>query len=176
VARPVIALALDPGVTTGLCVCFLNEDKLHVAPDERKFSLLGLFDYIRWFADYDSYVVYEDFQYRNQPRTGLDLTPVKMIGIIELCAQWYWEDEEAEFFKQTPAQGKGFYSDARLKAMGIYRTGKAHGRDATRHLMQWATFGAGSQYVDLQAVTIEMIEPAQIYDMIQQGGGHDSTG
>jgi hypothetical protein len=170
-----IALALDPGVTTGTCIGFLNEDKFYIAPDERKFSLIGLFDYLRWFADFDTYVIYEDFQYRNQPRTGLDLTPVKMIGVIELCAQWHWE-AEAEFFKQTPAQGKGFYSDARLKAMDIYKVGKSHGRDATRHLMQWATFGPGAQHVNFQKVPIEMIEPAEIYNMMEQGGGHHSAG
>lgn len=161
-----IALALDPGVTTGLCLGLLEENKLYVAPDEKRFSLRELYDFMFWFRSYDTYVVYEDFQYRNMPRAGLDLTPVKMIGIIEYFAEA--DINTDHYYKQTPAQGKGFFSDARLKNMGIYKVGKAHGRDATRHLLQWLTFGAGSQFPqDITNLEFEMIEPADMYEKIR---------
>jgi hypothetical protein len=162
----VIALALDPGVTTGYCIGLLEENKLWVAPHERKFSLAELYDYLNWFSPYDIFVVYEDFQYRNAPRAGLDLTPVKMIGIIELFAE-SGDHSQQWYYKQTPAQGKGFFTDQRLKDMGVYKVGKAHGRDATRHLLQWYTFGAGSRYKPDDDV-YEMIEPGDIYEKIRE--------
>lgn len=162
-----LAVAFDPGTTTGICIGLLEENKLWVAPDERKFGLTQLYDCLIWFEPYDPYVIYEDFQYRNYARAGLDLTPVKMIGIIELFS----ENNEGKFFKQTPAQGKGFFSDTRLKNMDIYKVGKQHGRDATRHLMQWLTFGAGSQFTTEfntdNPLPIEMIESADIYERIR---------
>lgn len=159
-----IAVALDPGVTTGLCVGFLNKDTFYVGPDEQRFTLPQMYDYVRWFADLEAYVIYEDFQYRNQPRTGLDLTPVKMIGVIEMVCEIY--EASLHSFKQTPAQGKGFYSDARLKSLDIYKVGKPHGRDATRHLMQWGTFGAGSQFIEWEGVKPIMLEVSEIYEML----------
>lgn len=163
-----IALALDPGVTTGYCIGLLDGNKMWVAPHEKKFTLAELYDYLRWFEPYDIYVVYEDFQYRNVSRAGLDLTPVKMIGIIEFFAE-KGDHSEQWYYKQTPAQGKGFFSDARLKEMGLYKVGSAHGRDATRHLLQWFVFGAGSQFYPPPGITMdyEMIEPGEIYEKIR---------
>lgn len=161
-----IALALDPGVTTGYCIGFLEENKLWVAPHEKKFSLYELYQYIDWYRNFDFNLIYEDFQYRNVSRAGLDLTPVKMIGVIEMIVELH-QGHTIDAYKQTPAQGKGFFNDARLKEMGIYKVGNAHGRDATRHLMQWLTFGAGSQFYKAAEVECEMIEPGDIYEKIR---------
>lgn len=158
-----IALALDPGATTGYCVAYLNENKLWVAPMERKFTLGELYDFLGWFKPYDAYVIYEDFTYRNASRMGLDLTPVKMIGVIELIGE---QHGIGGLCKQTAAQGKGFFTDKRLKDMGVYKIGCNHGRDATRHLLQWFTFGEGSQFAHA-LIEYEMIEPGDIYEKIR---------
>jgi len=158
-------LALDPGVTTGWCLATVweNPDSLNqwvsLRFGESKWSLIELkevLDEYLWIApladDCPRIVLYEDFEYRNNPRPGLNLTPVKMIGVIELTQQM--NPTRGEWFKQNAASGKAHFTDQKLKDMGIYVKGKQHGRDAMRHAMQFLTFGAGSQYVDTYAATL----------------------
>lgn len=152
-------LAIDPGVTTGYCRATL-EDRLILVPGEAEFNMLDFHDWLDDFiregpADDKVHVIYEDFTYRNYARMGLDLTPVKVIGIIELM-QWRY-DPLVTFTKQSAATGKAFYNDDRLKELGVYAVGLKHGRDATRHLLQWLNFGAGGQYCDVDKIAMEMI-------------------
>jgi hypothetical protein len=151
-------LALDPGVTTGFCVGTHVKDKLYVSPNEGQFSLGEIETLMRNFLGLSANlnVVYEDFSYRNVARMGLDLTPVKVIGIIELFEEKF--EPFVPFHKQSAATAKGFFTDAKLKNMGIYKVGVQHGRDATRHLLHWANFGPGGGYIDLLTVAVEMVE------------------
>jgi hypothetical protein len=161
---PVIALAIDPGVTSGTCLAWHDGTVLLVAPDEFPYGLWAMYDLCRAIEGYkgSSHIIYEDFQYRQNSPTRLNLMPVKMIGVIECCAES--AKGEIQYWRQTAAQGKAFYSDARLKQLGIYRKGRKHGRDATRHLMQWLTFGAGSQFYDVKVLGLKMVEPSVILE------------
>ena len=151
-------LSLDPGGTTGYCNGWIYRgDRLKLYVDQAEWSPLALYDVLEAHCSIDSSplsIIYEGFSYRNRPRMGLDLTPVKLIGIIELYKERY--EPFVEFTMQSAATGKAFYTDDRLKQVGAYKPGKQHGRDATRHLLQWATHGAGSQYIDMPYATIEM--------------------
>lgn len=151
------ALALDPGKTTGLCLGILEESNLRLKVTQEVLSQSALHDLLSKTIDtlHPLTIIYEDFQYRNVARMGLDLTPVKIQGVIELFREWH--EPFVEFYKQSPAMAKGFYTDDKLRALGIYKVGKQHGRDATRHLMQWANFGAGAQYMNLEEVTLELV-------------------
>ena len=91
------------------------------------------------------HLIYEDFQYRNHARMNLDLTPAKLIGVIELFLERCVNVTE---YRQTPAMGKSFYTDEKLKQLNAYAVGRQHGRDATRHLLQWANFGPGGQWIE----------------------------
>ena len=164
-------IALDPGVTTGVCFGAKRdeEDILYLAPHEEAYSLRGMYDLLSDFlgihtADHGN-IIYEDFQYRNYARMGLDLTPVKMIGIIEL----FLERHEPLILasKQSPSTGKSFYKDEELKKMGCYKVGMKHGRDATRHLLQWANFGAGGQFFNHEKLKFEMLEVNEIFEKLQ---------
>jgi hypothetical protein len=88
---------------------------------------------------------------------GLDLTPVKLIGIIELYSDRF--EPSVSFYKQSAATGKAFWSDEKLKAKDVYAKGRKHARDAVRHFMQWATFGPGSQYMTLDKLTLRLHLP-----------------
>lgn len=44
---------------------------------------------------------------------------------------------ECEFVLQTPAEAKGFTSNARLAELEIYSKGEDHANDALRHLILW---------------------------------------
>lgn len=152
-------LALDPGKTTGYCLGVHTGDMLYLAPEEDQLSVRELLELLQAFCGiygHNKYVVYEDFQYRNYARMGLDLTPVKMIGIIELCQDLY---PDVRFDKQSASTGKTFFSNDELKRLGVYwGHGKGHGRDASRHLLQWMTFGPGSQFYVHQETEIALVE------------------
>jgi hypothetical protein len=148
-------LSLDPGVTTGYCLAKLNGRKLSIDVGQADWTLAQMFQRVREVAiTRNSHIIYETFEYRNAARMGLNLTPVKMIGVIEVFKEWY--EPLCGFWPQSAAQGKGFYSDEKLKELGVYVKGKKHGRDATRHLLQWLTFGAGSQYVNIDEAVMEL--------------------
>jgi hypothetical protein len=153
------ALALDPGKTTGWAVAALNHGvNLDVEVGEDAFSLDSLYEFIDAFINTSGYsplhVIYEDFTYRNASRGGLDLTPVKMIGIIELFRERY--EPIVGFHLQSASTGKAFWSDPKLKEANIYAKGRKHGRDATRHLMQWMAFGPGSRYGYVNAMNMSL--------------------
>jgi hypothetical protein len=103
------------------------------------------------------HIVYEDFQYRNMPRTGLNLMPVKLIGVIEIFQERY--EPLVSFTKQSPSTGKTYYSDQRLKDLGVWPKGLKHGRDAIRHLLQWYTFGYGSQFGVMERTMVTLSTP-----------------
>ena len=150
--------AIDPGVTTGYCFASFGENgRLVLTPGENRFSLDAFYimlESICKVQDDNVHIIYEDFQYRNYARMGLDLTPVKVIGIIELMQERY--EPFVTFTKQSAATGKAFYSDDRLKTLGIYPKGVKHGRDAMRHLLQWLNFGGGGQYINVNEVQMEL--------------------
>lgn len=150
-AEPLRAAAFDPGGTTGWAFAAESDDqkKVAIAVGQGSYSCLEMHVMLQQRVQHNhvTHVIYEDFQYRNYARMGLDLTPVKIIGIIELCRDMY--EPNVNFYKQSAATGKAFYADYRLKDMGLYVEGMPHGRDALRHLLQWMNFGAGAQYARL---------------------------
>ena len=152
------ALALDPGKTTGYAVGYVNDGTLDIEVGEEQFSLNGLYEFIDAFigmtVGVPTHIIYEDFSYRNASRSGLDLTPVKMIGVIEMFKEKF--EPFVSFHLQTAASGKAFWSDDKLKNKGIHAKGRKHGRDATRHLMQWLAFGAGSQYANVDVLSYKL--------------------
>lgn len=144
-------LALDPGVTTGYAAALYTERRLSIAVDEQVWTPGGLYQWLNVYiaeSELPTTIIFESFEYRNKPRTGLNLTPVELIGVINIFRERY--EPFVEFVIQSAASGKSFFSDDKLKQMGAYKRGKKHGRDATRHLLQWANFGAGGKYIDLQ--------------------------
>jgi len=155
-------LAIDPGVTSGLCHGKLDTKagKLSLRVDQQRLTVGGVYDLIlseipdKFEGNF--HLIYEDFQYRNVARAGLELFPVKVIGVIELSYERFVVDglDHVHFYKQSAATGKGFYRDDKLKKLGVYAVGKDHGRDATRHLLQWLSFGAGSQYADIEKLEV----------------------
>ncbi len=152
-------LALDPGKTTGFCYGTYAGQNLIIDPGEKILTAGGLDAFVRDFLDsgVPKYIIYEDFQFRQGVRTGLDFTPAKLIGILEL---WKERDCGAHFYVQQPSvQGdKAFFNNDRLQELGAYWPhGKGHARSATKHLLYWCKFGPGGQYIP-QGTAIEMLD------------------
>jgi hypothetical protein len=137
-------ISVDPGKTTGYCYAAFDKGKLYFAPFQMFDDVDDFWDRLAAFKP--EHVIIESFQYRKGGRTnaGLDLFPVQLIGVARL----YEVKANVKLYLQTPSQGKGYYTDRTLKQLGLYQRGEEHGRDASRHLLQWATFGAGYKFSD----------------------------
>lgn len=126
-------VAFDPGFTTG--VAFYNE---WAEPDGPYWTsevagLKALWNIIHEEAPYDR-VVYESFLY--QRRDKVDLRPVEAIGVIRL----YCILSDIIPVAQTPAHGKRFWTDDKIKKIGLWEPGKVHAMDALRHLLYYQAF------------------------------------
>lgn len=145
-------IALDPGGTTGYAIGeILDKPPMLIEYSEQRFDESGLYG---WLEEKDpDYLVCEDFAYRNRARAGLDLTPVKLIGIIAMYANLH---RGCILYMQTASQGKGHFSNEHLKSLGVYKKGLGHGRDALRHLLHWYAYGAGYQFNRTQEVPVKL--------------------
>jgi len=132
-------LSLDPGGTTGYCHGVYDGDKLVLTPGQQKFNESELFKFMHEHWQKNFYLIYEKFHYRNRARPGLDLTPTRLIGVIELFCQ----TEGIKYFAQMPSEAMGYWTDDQLKRFGVYVPGLQHGRDAMRHMLQWWQFKYG---------------------------------
>lgn len=152
------ALAIDPGVTTGYCQAIITDSKVVLRVGQEEWTLADAWLFVHSFLDGGgSHVVIEDFEYRQgAQRTGLNLFPVKLIGVIELL--WQWSPRAFSLHKQTAAQAKGYYRDNTLKELGVWAKGKPHGRDSIRHMLHWLTFGPGAQYTKLDKSELVLLE------------------
>ena len=146
------ALSLDPGGTTGYAICDINNvNSVSIAWDQATMNPAELTELLE--AVNPDEIICEDFEYRNRARAGLDLTPPKLIGVVQLYCS-----KGCPLHMQKAAVGKGHYSDRRLKTQGMYRRGTPHGRDALRHLLHWLTFKGGGKYIDLLSVDINLVD------------------
>lgn len=140
------ALSCDPGGTSGFAICDINKlGEVSIGWDQFKFNESEMTEFMETVVP--DLIICEDFEYRNRARAGLNLTPVRMIGVIRLYAQ----ANNRELILQKAMVGKGHYSDHRLRSVGMYERGRPHGRDALRHLLHWLTFKGGNAYVDVVA-------------------------
>lgn len=117
-------IALDPGVTTGVAILD-SQQRLRTYQDV--FSHKSLMEYLEDLSP--TTVVYESFVY--QRRNKVELYPVEVIGVIRLYAQKY----DIPLYVQSASQAKGFITNDKIEAMGLWVKGQKHGMDALRHLL-----------------------------------------
>lgn len=139
-------IAIDPGVTTGYCYAQVEpKKKMQYHPFQALDDVESFWNRLEEFDP--DYIVMEDFEYRNKSRHGLNLFPVQLIGVAHLYeSKRQASGSSVAIYMQKASQGKSYYKDSMLKAHGLYTRGIPHGMDASRHLLQWITFGAGYQF------------------------------
>lgn len=140
-------LSIDPGETTGYALAAKDQGKLYLAYDQEKWNHSEFWDFLRKTGNFGTmHTVCEDFEFRQgKQKTGLSLYSVELIGILRLFCnneQWY------PLWMQKAAQGKAYFTDDKLKKIGVYQKGVEHGRDAARHLLHWFEFGQGYQFYE----------------------------
>lgn len=144
-------LAIDPGVTTGYCLGTLVEDatrSLVLQPFQMVDDVDDIWDRLEKIQP--RYIVCEDFEFRNRARAGLVLFSVQAIGVVRLYE--LKAEHQTAVVMQKAAQGKSYYSDTQLKKLNLYKRGFPHAMDATRHLLQWITFGSGYQLIEGKSI------------------------
>jgi hypothetical protein len=149
-------LAVDPGVMTGYAYAEItDEKKLNFWPFQMTDDVDDFWRRLDKFSP--DFIVMEDFEYRNRARVGLNLFPVQMIGVARLY-ELTEPSGKCVLRLQKAAQGKAYYSDTVLKSINCYKRGVPHGMDATRHLLQWATFGPGYEYISGKTDFTKMLD------------------
>lgn len=136
---PVVVIAVDPGVTTGVCDMLFTEDSVELLatdqwdePDEVwKFLRQRLYKYKK--AGYNVVLVVEQFD----KRPGVvnpDFTPKYINRDIEINLADYnikWQIPAAAMNLVKPARRGGNLDG--LKRFGWYKLKSVHSNDATRH-------------------------------------------
>lgn len=140
-------VALDPGGTTGVVSWTFGgwrdpATQDTSGPPEYFVSQIGpqehheeLFGFLELQCTDDYTVVCESFEFRQgKQRAGINLVSKEYIGVVKLFAQ---QRPQVRLIGQTAAQAKGFVTDEKLKAMGLYAPGHRHAMDAMRHLITY---------------------------------------
>lgn len=137
-------ISIDPGIMTGYCYAEIESQQLRYFPFQIVDEVDDLWRRLKEFGP--RYIIIEDFEFRRGKRSagGLELFPVQMIGVSRLYS--LIANPNCACFVQKAAQGKAYYTDPVLKQLGLHKRGIPHGIDASRHLLQWYTFGAGYQF------------------------------
>lgn len=136
-------IAIDPGVMTGYARGVISEGHLYYFP----FQMVDDVDdmWRRLVEVNPRHIIIEDFEFRQgKQRTGLNLFPVQLIGVARLYS--LMGNIQCALHIQKASFGKQYYTDNVLKAQDLYKRGIPHAMDASRHLLQWFTFGAGYQF------------------------------
>lgn len=139
-------LALDPGETTGACV--FNGPHLF---DARQLqtglmpqAAVEVCHYIQGF-DPDIVVIedYRVYSWKTKDHAWAGLHTPRLIGATEyICHQLL-----KPLVKQTAQQGKGFCTDDKLMAWGLYQKGEKHARDAIRHACYYLLFNVAKLHI-----------------------------
>ncbi len=147
--RPTVRIiAVDPGIETGYCYArFDPQGYLMYFPFQ---MTEDVDDFWRRLNDFKpDIIVMEDFEFRGghqKSATKIEYFPLQLIGVARLYSLTETTGK-CQIFLQKPGQGKGYYTDIMLKNRELYKRGKPHAMDASRHLLQWATFGPGYKYL-----------------------------
>lgn len=130
-------LALDPGETTGYAVFECSSTSrplvsesghLFSNPVEKGIDALGeLINRTK-----PNYIVCEDYKiygWKSASHSWSELHTPQLIGCIRMFAYTL----KIPFRKEMAQEPKGFVTDDKLRAWGLYIKGKKHARDAIRH-------------------------------------------
>jgi hypothetical protein len=160
---PGVIIAIDPGGTTG--VAWWTADGREVNPSQFQTKQIGpctddaelwylttvLGGIIRSNPNRRIRVIGESFDFRMEERyrDKIDYTAAEVIGALRL---WHHPLDQDQIFMEFKGAGlgKGFWSDEKIKKIGLWRQGQRHAMDAMRHLLRYMAF---------QLDMVELFEP-----------------
>ena len=130
-------VSLDPGGTNGICIVERvpsGEWDIKYVDGLEKHDLYTKLETIpaeNTFLVYETYRLYES---KAKVMIGNEFETVQIIGVIKyLC------EKRGIPYTDSPTSNKAFFTDTRLKKLGLYVTIE-HRRDAIRHFLYWLYF------------------------------------
>lgn len=124
-------LSLDPGGTTGITTKEDNRFRsYHLTTSGYRNTHLFLYNHLT--EENPDLVIYEVFQFR-QGMNKAEFIGIEMIGVIELWGQI----NNKLVTRINPSDGKGFWGDSKIKALGLWVPNLKHGMDATRIMLTY---------------------------------------
>ena len=128
-------VAIDPGKTTGVAWT----RGLVMSPVVAEMNQDDLYDWLVNGNDlrhlHSTVYVVESFTLRPGAKSH-QTQPLEIIGFIDGAVRSGLF--KGSLVKQSPAQGKSFGTDEKLKKLGFWVPGKGHAMDAMRHLVTYA--------------------------------------
>jgi hypothetical protein len=151
---PDLIIGIDPGDTTGLAYWYPGAGRPIAAVAQIRhcredYGLSGLFrelGQITPLSVQGTAIVCESFEFRHEERyrDKIDYTAAEVIGALRT---FVLERPSIELFRQNAATAKGFWTDDKLKRLGVWVPGNKHAMDATRHLLRYRTFELDHRYL-----------------------------
>lgn len=140
-------LSCDPGITSGFAMYDLLGQYSMWELDTR--SMLSTW---RWLALCDpDEIVHEDFKHRPNMMKA-ELHSLKVIALLELYAEKKGSQVKDKYL---PAYAKKFWTDDKIKKLGLWQPGKGHAMDALRVLLTYQ----GKQDSAWYAGVLERLKP-----------------
>jgi len=126
-------ISFDPGGTTG--IAFFDSDL-----DLIESWQSGNVEHHAWYEavvheNKPDIVVCENFEWRAHHGRKVELISREYIGVLKLLSILLGFKLEL----QSPATGKAFWTDDKIKRLSLWSTGSPHANDAVRHLLTYIT-------------------------------------
>jgi len=132
-------VSFDPGETTGMCVfegsklMLASQYKAKTVPEGAAF----IHDFLEsWRPDVVVMEMYRIYSWKAEDHSWQNLFTPRLIGAI----QYICHTLKLPLTEQTAQQAKGFCTDERLRAWGLYQEGQRHARDSIRHACYYLLF------------------------------------
>lgn len=145
--------AFDPGETTGFCLMLTPMEILQQKQLKTFKDVTDVLDHaLRMSSPHGSGVpldvVYERFQVAPSVAKRLSWDELPAPQVIGVIRAWC-EQVGIEPAVYSPSQ-KRFFSNDKLRSLGVYWAGHEHACDATRHALYHSVFTLGNQQVMLK--------------------------
>ena len=129
-------ISVDPGVTNGWSY-WDGTERIDFGQDQQ----MELYERIeRYVEDGLEFILYENYVLRQssaKAMIGNKFPAAQVIGVLK----WFAHKYNLKIDSQMPAQ-KEFFSDDKLKHLGLYDKGLQHCRDSVRHALYYQFFTA----------------------------------
>lgn len=130
-------LCLDPGETTGWAV-FENGELTKQGQTRTVDDWWAIHNLVKEINP--SHVVFENYRvyaHKLERHSNSEVFTLRLVGVIEYLCDVYLGIPRMD---QMAHQAKGFVTDEKLKAWGMYSKGQRHARDAVRHGVYYLLF------------------------------------
>ena len=149
-SEPKVIIGIDPGGTTGLAWWsslsgLTSVDQISdCKEDSQLHTVIQMLNAIVSLAEPLNgqgivHIMLERFEFRldERDRTKIDYMPAEVVGAIRL---WAHGRASVKLVLTGASLGKGFWSDDKIKKLGLWVPGRRHAMDALKHLLRYRLF------------------------------------